>query len=130
MTINIQPLGILMNHNSKQLQIVYAICALSGIIFTMYFNVRFIIEHEGFSIITFISENYVNNASGSIVNDFIVILFMFLVWSFVEARRLAMPKWWVYILLTFSVALAFSFPLFLLMRERHIALRFRASENR
>jgi len=110
-----------MKHQSKQLQIVYGICALSGLIFTMYFNVLFIIEHKGFSITTFISENYVNNASGSIINDFLVILFMFLVWSFFEARRLSMPKWWVYILLTFSVALAFSFPLFLLMRERCLA---------
>jgi len=45
----------------------------------------------------------------------------FLIWSFVEARRLTMPYWWIYALLTFSIALAFALPLFLLNRERRIA---------
>lgn len=109
-----------MKSQSAKLQVLYGICALAGIICTMYFNIHFIIEHGGFSLETFITENYVNNASGSISNDFLVILVVFLIWSFVEAKRIAMPYWWVYILLTFSVALAFSFPLFLLMRERHL----------
>ena len=107
--------------NSKQLQIIYGLCAMVGIVSTMYFNILFMIEHSGFSLSTFVSENYVNNASGSISNDFLVILAVFLVWSFFEAKRISMPKWWVYIACTFGVALAFSFPLFLLMRERHLA---------
>lgn len=107
--------------SSQQLQVIYGLFALCGIAFTMYFNIQFIIEHGSFSIATFISENYINNASSSITNDFLVILLVFLIWSFFEAKRIAMPKWWVYIALTFSIALAFSLPLFLLMRERHLA---------
>lgn len=110
-----------MEISSKKLQVIYGICAIAGVISTMYFNILFMIEHNGFSLATFVSENYVNNASGSISNDFLVILAVFLVWSFFEAKRISMPKWWVYIVCTFGVALAFSFPLFLLMRERHLS---------
>lgn len=40
----------------------------------------------------------------------------------VEARRLGMRHLWVYVLGTVLVAFAFTCPLFLLMRERHLQL--------
>ena len=110
-----------MEISSKKLQVIYGICAIAGVIFTMYFNVQFIIEHNGFSLATFINENYVNNASASISNDLLVVVVAFLVWSFVESRRLSMSNWWVYVVLTFGVAIAFALPLFLLNRERRIS---------
>jgi len=39
----------------------------------------------------------------------------------IEARRIGMKKVWVYLLLSGVTALAFTFPLFLAMRERHLA---------
>ncbi|GEM_PF-349609 len=109
---------------SKQantLQLIYGLCAIAGLVFTMYFNILFIIEHGGFSAITFVTDNYVNNASASISNDILVVVAAFLVWSFIEARRLSMSHWWIYVVLTFAVAIAFAFPLFLLNRERRLA---------
>jgi hypothetical protein len=44
----------------------------------------------------------------------------FLIWMVYEARKLKIRHWWVFIPLTFLVALAFSFPLFLFFRERRI----------
>lgn len=105
---------------SKQLQIVYGLCALIGISVTMYFNILFVIEHNGFSIVEFVSENYVNAASASIANDIAVVAIVFLIWSFIESQRLSIPHWWFYMITTFCVALAFSFPLFLLFRERQL----------
>ena len=93
---------------SKSLQIVYALSAVAGVVFTMYFNLQFIDEHGGFSLPVFIAENYVNNASASIANDILVVAAVFVIWSFVEARRLAMRHWWVYVVLTFFVAIAFA----------------------
>jgi len=110
-----------MKSSSIKLQIAYGVCAIAGIVFTLYFNILFIIEHGGFSAITFVAENYINNASASITNDILVVVVTFLVWSFIEARRLSMPYWWVYAVLTFCIAIAFTFPLFLLNRERRIA---------
>ena len=43
-----------------------------------------------------------------------------LVWMIVEARRLGMKHWWVFIPLTFGIAWAFSLPLFFFFRERHL----------
>src|SRR5690606_13824714 len=43
------------------------------------------------------------------------------VWSFVEARRLGMRTWWLYVAITFVVAFAVAFPLFLLARDRRLA---------
>lgn len=110
-----------MSKQTKILQLVYGLCAIAGLVFTMYFNILFIIEHGGFSAITFVTDNYVNNASASISNDILVVVAAFLVWSFIEARRLAMKRWWLYAVLTFTVAIAFAFPLFLLNRERRLA---------
>jgi len=110
-----------MEQGSKSTEIFYLICALAGVIFTMYFNIQFVIEHGSFSLITFVAENYVNNGSASIANDFIIVGVVFLVWSFREAKRLKMRKWWLFFLVTFSVALAFTMPLFMLVRERRIA---------
>jgi len=106
---------------SQKLQILYVLCAIAGVVFTMYFNIQFMIEHGDFSLRQFIAENYVNNASASISNDLLVVVAAFLIWSFFEARKLGMKNWWVYLVLTFGVAIAFSFPLFLLFRERRLA---------
>jgi len=110
-----------MNTDSKTLQVIYGLCAIAGVGFTMYFNILFIIEHGGFSALTFITDNYVNYASASISNDILVVVAVFFVWSFFEARRLSMSYWWLYVVLTFGIAIAFAFPLFLLNRERRLA---------
>ena len=110
-----------MEGTSKKLQIIYGICAVAGVMCTMYFNILFILQHGGFSVLTFVAENYINYASASITNDLLVVVVAFLVWSFIEARRLSMSYWWVYAVLTFAIAIAFTLPLFLLNRERRLA---------
>lgn len=110
-----------MEQSSKYMEVFYLLCSLAGIIFTWYFNIQFIIEHGGFSLITFITESFVNNGSASIASDFIIVGLVFLVWSFNEANRLDIRKWWLFFVVTFGVALAFTMPLFMLIRERRIA---------
>lgn len=105
---------------SRARQWIYGILAIAGIAATMYYNLAFIEQHGGFSVALFVSESYANAASSSITNDLTVAVFAFLVFLFVEARRLEMRFVWVYFLLTFSVAFAFSLPFFLLMRERRL----------
>jgi len=104
----------------KYRQIIYGTLSVLGILFTMYFNIKFIIENDGFSLNKFINDIYINYASTSITNDALICGLVFLVFSFVESKRLSMKNWWIYIVLTFGVALAFSFPFFLYMRERKL----------
>lgn len=110
-----------MDQYSKKFQLFYLVCCVIGVLATLYFNVQFVIEHGEFSVVTFVSENYVNNGSASIANDLIVVAVVFLVWSFREAKRLQMRNWWLYFALTWLVALAFAMPFFMLMRERRMA---------
>ncbi len=105
---------------SQTRQWTYGILAIVGILATWYFNVRFMGEHGGFSLAVFLTEAYANPASSSIGNDLTVGVIAFLVWLFAECRRLDMSRPWVYVLLTFGIAFAFAFPLFLLMRERRL----------
>ena len=103
--------------SSKSLQIVYAALAVIGLCVTWYFNLQI----EDLSLSVFIRDSYATLASTSVANDIIVVGLAFLVWSWIEAKRLQMRHWWFYAVLSLTVALALAFPLFLLMRERKIS---------
>jgi hypothetical protein len=98
----------------------YGLFSIVGVIATWYFNIPMIIVNDGFSLTLFITDNYVNYSSASIMNDIAVVGSVFIVWSFVESRRLSISYWCFYVITTFFIALAFSFPLFLLFRERKL----------
>jgi hypothetical protein len=106
---------------SRSRQGVYAILAVAAIFVTWYYNIQFMQQYEGFSGLQFITDNYVNPASASIANDITIVLLTFLFWSFFEARKLGMRHWWLYAVLSFCIAIAFTLPLFMLMRERRLA---------
>ena len=91
-----------------------------GLFATWYFNLQAMEANPDFSLASFIKDNYVNPSSASITNDLLVVCATFLVWSFFEARKLGMRFWWAYVPLTFIIALAVAFPLFMLMRERAV----------
>ncbi len=100
---------------------IYAALAVAGLISTWFFNLQFMAEAGGsFPVLEFVRGGYANSAAASLTNDLLVALLSFLVWSFVEARRLAIRHWWVYVVITFGIAFAVAFPLFLLVRERRL----------
>jgi hypothetical protein len=106
---------------------VYAALALAGLIGTWFFNLQFMAAAGGaFPVLEFVRGGYANAAAASLTTDLLVALLSFLVWSFTEARRLAIRHWWLFVVLTFGVAFAVAFPLFLLIRERRLV----ASERR
>lgn len=106
-------------HSSGK-QGLYAVLALLGLSLTWYFNFQHIAEQGSLSLLSFVSAAYVNHASTSIANDVLIAALTFLCWSFMEARQVGMRHWWLYVVLTFGLAFAFAFPLFLLMRERKL----------
>ena len=96
-------------------QAFYGLAALIGLCANWYFNVQvFTSDDEA----TFLGLAYSNPASASLTNDLLVVGAVFFVWSWFEARRLSMKHWWVYVVMTFGVAIAVAYPNFLLMRER------------
>jgi hypothetical protein len=101
--------------------LLFGLLALAGAALTWYFNIRFMLDSGGaFSLAAFIQQGFANPAAASLSSDVSVAAVTFLIWLPLEARRLQMRRWWVYALLTVTVAFAFSFPLFLLMREHRL----------
>ncbi len=97
------------------LQILYGVLAIVGVCVTWYYNLQ---PME----ISYIEGLYANPAASSFTNDLIVVVTAFVVWSFVETRRLKMSYvlWVVGFVLTFVIAAAMTVPLFMLLRERRL----------
>ncbi|MGB5370378.1 MAG: DUF2834 domain-containing protein [Flavobacteriaceae bacterium] len=102
------------------LEIMLLSLAIAGLVATWYFNTLFYLQVEDTSISNFLALTKTTLPAKSINADISVVAATFLIWMVYEARKLKIRHWWVFIPLTFLVALAFSFPLFLFFRERKI----------
>ncbi|MDX1734227.1 MAG: DUF2834 domain-containing protein [Halioglobus sp.] len=99
-------------------RIIYLLLAVAGAIMTWTFNLQFMQEAGGaFDLGRFLADSSTNAASKSLSWDLAIACIAGLVWLVLEARRLGMRFAWMYVLLTFGVAWAFAFPLFLFMRQ-------------
>jgi hypothetical protein len=96
--------------------------ALSGVglVGTWFFNLRFMSGDDPGG---YVSAWFANAASSSAAVDVIVSAAAACVFYVLEGRRIGMRRAWVLIPLTFALALAFTFPLFLALRERALARR-------
>jgi hypothetical protein len=72
---------------------------------------------ENPTFLNFFKDAQLNFASKSISADLSVVVITFFVFYIYESLRLKIKYWWVLIPLTFLVAIAFTFPLFLYLRE-------------
>lgn len=99
----------------------YAALAIAGAMVPWYFNIRFMVESgELITLHGLLIGGFVTSLTSSLTSDFLIGGTAVLVWMVVEARRLGMRHWWLYLVATFLIAFAFACPLFLLMRERHL----------
>lgn len=99
---------------------IYLGLAILGLIGTWYFNIQYSLANEAGSFFDFFADAASNFPGKSLSVDIGVVCVVFFVWYIPEARRLKMKAWWVYIPVTFLIALAFAFPLFLFFRERKL----------
>ncbi|MDA1371482.1 MAG: DUF2834 domain-containing protein [Proteobacteria bacterium] len=99
------------------LQIAYGLLAVIGLFVTWYFNLQ---PRET----SFIADLYTTSASASISNDLFVVVTTFLLWAFVETRRLKISYWFwsACFVFTFLIAAASTVPLFMLYRERRLVI--------
>ncbi len=105
---------------SKQKQIIYGVVAVLGFAIPWYFNIKFMTTHGAGDVLSFVNGCFANPAAGSLTMDAIIGAAAFTAFVLFEGSRLKMKNIWVYIVLIPTVAFAFSFPLFLLMRERQL----------
>lgn len=105
---------------ARSLCLTYLVLAIAGAAATWAFNILFMIETGGFDLLAFLKGGFANYAAGSLTADVLVAAAAFVVWMLQEARRLGMRHRWVYVALTFGIAVAFAFPFFLFMRQRRL----------
>ena len=106
-----------MDRQSRIRYWVYLVLAGIGLVTAMVFN--------GIAVMN--GENYATAWFGTAVDwvlsaDLSVVAIASVVLMFAEARRVGMKRVWPFILLSGVTAMAFTFPLFLAMRERHMAI--------
>ena len=94
----------------------YFALALVGLVLTWYFN----LTYTGGN---YLGDWFANAASSSAAVDLLVIVAVAIVLYLTEGRRLGWPWWWLALLIPLSIVVAVSFalPLFLGLRELHLA---------
>ncbi|MEV1128524.1 DUF2834 domain-containing protein [Agromyces sp. NPDC049794] len=114
-----------MTRHWSPLAVVYLLLAIAGLIGTWWFNIRAIAE----------SRDYLGDlvtsgpAVSSITVDLLVVAVAGSVFIIVEARRLGMRLGWLYVVGAGITAFAFTFPLFLAMRQRALNARAAGAEG-
>jgi len=96
------------------LQIVYLVLSVFGVIGTWYFNLQIP------DLASFFVDSWATPLTSSLSMDLLVVVLAFFAFMVVERRRLSMSPLAVGVLmvLTFAVAVAFTLPMFLFLRER------------
>lgn len=95
----------------------YLALALIGLIGTAWFNVTGTIEGQG----NFLALWFANPAVTSLSIDLLVAASAASIFIIIEGRRVGIRRPWLYVIASFVTAIAFTFPLFLAVRERHLA---------
>ena len=98
------------------LAVTYLVLAVAGLVGTFLLNAWTVVAGRDYLGDVFGS----GPAVGSIGVDLLVVAVAGAVFIVVEARRLGMKRAWLYIVLSLITAFAFTFPLFLAMRERRL----------
>lgn len=112
-----------MTRDWTPLAFVYLLLAVAGLIGTWTFNLLAIVQMADF-----IGDLVTSGpAVSSITVDLLVVAVAGSVFIIVEARRLGMRFGWLYVVAAGLTAFAFTFPLFLAMRQRHLTRTARAA---
>ena len=93
-------------------QVIYGVLAVVGLVGTWYFNLTYTGEAS------YLAAWFANAASSSAAVDLLVAFTAGSIFMIVEGRRLGMRAPWLYVVFGAILAFAFTFPLFLLLRER------------
>ncbi len=105
-----------MMRNWSPLALSYLGLSIAGLIGTWWFNALAIVQASNFV------GDWVNSgpAVSSLTVDLLVVAVAGSVFIIIEARRLGMRGGWIYVVLSGLTAFAFTFPLFLAQRQRHL----------
>ena len=99
----------------------YLILAILGLILPNIFVAKVTYETGNFLLysdpVTTFQQMFANDIASAFAVDLFFVVFVFMIWSFGEARKLEMKNYWITWILTFAFGLAFGWPLFMYLRE-------------
>jgi hypothetical protein len=99
---------------------VYAVVGLAALVATQVALVKHVRSGEGDGI-GGLGNTVVNPAAAFVTIDLLAVAIIGIVFMVVEGRRLGMRWIWIYVLLTFAVAISVALPTFLIARQVHLA---------
>ncbi len=108
-----------MRRDWTPLAVVYLVLALVGLVGTLFFNVTTVALGRDF----FADLSAGGPAVSSLSVDLLVVAIAGSALIIVEARRLGIRFGWLFVALSLVTAFAFTFPLFLAVRERRLVRR-------
>lgn len=82
---------------------------------------------EGLDVPLFVRSLFPNGAAAGFTADVLLSIAVFLVWSWSDAQRVGVRRWWLVLLATCLVGLSLSLPLYLYLREGRTSDRTRAA---
>lgn len=107
--------------NKLTLPSLYYALAVVGFLATWYYNRQYFMDGGSLGPNAFFGAAFANSLTTAITIDVYLSAFVFSTWVLQDAKRL-LVKWpWLYVILSFSVGLAISFPLYLAGREKAIS---------
>jgi hypothetical protein len=106
-----------MSPSGKALCAVYAALSVVALVATWSFNLQFFALPDNGGLIGFVRGGYANPAAASLTNDLFLLGAACAVFMVTEARRLGIRFVWVYVILSFAIAVSVMFPLFMLARQ-------------
>lgn len=100
----------------KKLFWVYLVLSILGLVSAWVLNALAVMNNQDY-----MSAWFGTAVDWVLSGDFTIVAIAVVVFMITEARRLKMKRVWLYILLSGVTAMAFTFPLFMAMRERKLA---------
>lgn len=91
--------------------------SILGLCYTWFYNIQYFLTVENASFLNFFKTAESSLPGKSYGADLLVVVLTFFVFLYFESKRLKIKRWWLLIPLSFLVAVAFTFPLFLYIRE-------------
>jgi hypothetical protein len=102
-----------------KLKHLYLVLAVIGFVTPYYFLVTFLAAY-GLDGRAILQQLFASEISTFFAVDLIIASVVFIVYLTQEAKRHAIPCWWLYLIPLFIVGLSFALPLFLYVREDRV----------
>ncbi|WP_299708934.1 DUF2834 domain-containing protein [uncultured Tenacibaculum sp.] len=106
-----------------KLKYLYLFLAILGMCYTWYYNIQYFQTANDPSFLNFFADAKVNFAGKSLNADLLVVVLTFFAFYIPDAIKLKIKYWWILIPLTFIIAVAFTFPLYLYLRTNALEKR-------